>query len=109
MKNAAFWDVTPCGCCKNRRFGGTYRLNHQGNKNRRVRRLLFTAKVHSSPILVTLMMETIRSSATSVLERATRCHIQEAGILHSYRRENLKSCILKCFTSCIVEWNNGKG
>jgi hypothetical protein len=21
MKNAAFWDVTPCGCCKNRRFG----------------------------------------------------------------------------------------
>jgi hypothetical protein len=23
MKNAAFWDVTPCGSCKNRRFGGT--------------------------------------------------------------------------------------
>jgi hypothetical protein len=19
MKNAVFWDVTPCGCCKNRR------------------------------------------------------------------------------------------
>jgi hypothetical protein len=19
--NAVFWDVTPCGCCKNRRFG----------------------------------------------------------------------------------------
>jgi hypothetical protein len=23
MKNAVFWDVTPCGPCKNRRFGGT--------------------------------------------------------------------------------------
>jgi hypothetical protein len=23
MKNAAFWDVTPRGSCKNRRFGGT--------------------------------------------------------------------------------------
>jgi hypothetical protein len=23
MKNGFFWDVTPCGSCKNRRFGGT--------------------------------------------------------------------------------------
>jgi hypothetical protein len=23
VKNGVFWDVTPCGCCKNRRFGGT--------------------------------------------------------------------------------------
>jgi hypothetical protein len=23
MKNAIFWDVTPCGSCKNQRFGGT--------------------------------------------------------------------------------------
>jgi hypothetical protein len=22
-KNGVFWDVTPCGPCKNRRFGGT--------------------------------------------------------------------------------------
>jgi hypothetical protein len=34
MKNAVFWDVTPRGSCKNRRFGGTYRLLHQGDKNR---------------------------------------------------------------------------
>jgi hypothetical protein len=27
-KNGVFWDVTPCGSCKNRRFGGTYRLYH---------------------------------------------------------------------------------
>jgi hypothetical protein len=23
MKNGVFWDVMPCGSCKNRRFGGT--------------------------------------------------------------------------------------
>jgi hypothetical protein len=23
MQNGVFWDVTPCGSCKNRRFGGT--------------------------------------------------------------------------------------
>jgi hypothetical protein len=23
MMNGVFWDVTPCGSCKNRRFGGT--------------------------------------------------------------------------------------
>jgi hypothetical protein len=23
IKNGVFWDVTPCGTCKNRRFGGT--------------------------------------------------------------------------------------
>jgi hypothetical protein len=23
MKNGVFWDVTRCGSCKNRRFGGT--------------------------------------------------------------------------------------
>jgi hypothetical protein len=31
-KNAVFWDMTPCGSCKNRRSGGTYRLHHQGEK-----------------------------------------------------------------------------
>jgi hypothetical protein len=30
LKNCVFWDVTPCGSCKNRRFGGTQRLLHQG-------------------------------------------------------------------------------
>jgi hypothetical protein len=34
MKNGVFWDVTPCGSCKNRRFGGAYRLHHQGKMNR---------------------------------------------------------------------------
>jgi hypothetical protein len=37
MKNFVFWDVTLYGSCKNQRFGGTYRLHHQGDKNRRAR------------------------------------------------------------------------
>jgi hypothetical protein len=37
LKNGVFWDATSCDFCNNRRFGGTYRLHHQGDKNRRAR------------------------------------------------------------------------
>jgi hypothetical protein len=60
LKNGVFWDVTPCSSCKNRRFGGTYRLHNEGDKNRRAGTTLL------------LMMETTRSSETSVRIRATQ-------------------------------------
>jgi hypothetical protein len=45
-------------------------------------------------------METILSSRTPLVLRATRRHIlKKKGILHSYRRENLKSYI------ALTGWN----
>jgi hypothetical protein len=44
-------------------------------------RLLVTANVPSSPILVTLMMEAINFSSASILTRAIRHNIPEDGIL----------------------------
>jgi hypothetical protein len=70
--------VTPRGLCKNRRFGGTYRLHHQGEKNHgafqpvflhSVLQALVTAyTVTSSMILVTLMMEALSSSDSRFLQ-----------------------------------------
>jgi hypothetical protein len=49
-----------------------------------VHRLLVAANaVHSSPILVILMMNCIRSSDTSVLTRVTRRNVPQDGILTS--------------------------
>jgi hypothetical protein len=68
---------------------------------RSVLRLLVTVRaVNSSPILVTLMMETIRSSETSVLARATQRNTPEDCILHSHCRENLKYYI--ALTACAL-------
>jgi hypothetical protein len=53
--------------------------------------LIIANVVPSSLLLPTLMMEATRSSETPVLTRAAWCNIPEDGIVHSHRRENLKS------------------
>jgi hypothetical protein len=89
MMNTVFWDMMPCGSCKNRRFGGTYRLHHKDGKNQRAKnvssvlQLLVAAYVvPTSLILSTRMMETIRTSETWVLTKATRRHIPEDAFLY---------------------------
>jgi hypothetical protein len=112
IKNGVIWDVTLCGSCKNRLFGGRERsggsryspLHPQSEFHtsflslfvflRSVPRLLVTANVPSSPIHVTLMMDGLRSYETSVLTRCALSNIPKDAILHSHRHENLKSYII---------------
>jgi hypothetical protein len=59
--------------------------------------------VPNSLILVTLMMEALHSSETSVLTRATQHNIPEDDTLYSHRRENLKShtALTGCALICV--------
>jgi hypothetical protein len=73
MKNVVFWDVTPLVFLRS------------------VLQFLVAANVvPKSLMLFTLWMETIRSSETSVLAKATRRHIPDDGILHRHGVTALK-------------------
>jgi hypothetical protein len=101
MKNAVFWNVTQCGSCRIRLFGGVSHFHHQGNssrlaknvrsnwqpkhaakKSKRFPLLVAANVVSSSSIVVTLMLEMIFSPETSILTRVAQCNILEDEILH---------------------------
>jgi hypothetical protein len=85
--NVIFWDATPCGSFKNRRFGRNYHTIIW-IKRESVNWKQHADNVVPSPLIpVTLMMEAIRSSETSLHTRAAKRHISEGGILHSQSRK----------------------
>jgi hypothetical protein len=56
LKNGVIWDVTPCGSCKNRHFGGTWRLHHQSDKNWWARNVAVTSSVRQLLVTATFLV-----------------------------------------------------
>jgi hypothetical protein len=104
VSNGVFWVVTPCGSCKNRRFGGTWRLLHQGEKigelgttlaatsNRRTLRRNTGVTTQKTPFFIVTAVKTSNlTSNVSPVRYEMGFYIPEDGILHSDGRKSLKS------------------
>jgi hypothetical protein len=108
LKTAVFWDVMPCGSCKNQCFGGTYLPHHQDERISELGTLAVTshwstlwraAFICSMLIIFTLMIEAntfLWNIGSYKSHTVSQCpSVPEDGILHNDYCENLKSYI--CF------------
>jgi hypothetical protein len=88
-----FWDITPCSPLKvNRCFGGTHSLYHHSRRISRASLLLAFMLVSCLAYSLTLKVETIRSSETSIdFQRTERRYIPDDSTLYNHRCEYLKS------------------
>jgi hypothetical protein len=82
-KMRSFSDIAPCSIVGvDRRFRGAHYLHYQG-----------CDEGSTLVSFITLMMEAVRTSETSVYSETTRLYIPEGSHLHTRRRENPKSHI----------------
>jgi hypothetical protein len=121
LKNFVFWDVVLCRYWVNRRFGGMYRLHLQGIRTRereiRVSKWLQTelsrkqsaiyeqgeweGRPHGKSTERRGVGSMVKVSKR-VAEGSTQRHTSEHDILHSHRRENLKSYDIILFCVALV-------
>jgi hypothetical protein len=50
MKNVVSWNGSLCSSCKNRRFGGTYRLHLQGENTEQTKNIVINYSQHATVI-----------------------------------------------------------
>jgi hypothetical protein len=105
MKNVVFWDISPCGSCRNRRFVRTYRLYPPGENIQRTKNTLARASdcstlrsiVAIANMFLVLCFHPddggggIFSSETSIPTRTSRRHIPEDDILTNHVHFNCES------------------
>jgi hypothetical protein len=93
MKNAVFWDVTPCSSYKDPRYIVFLRS---------VLRLLVTANVPTLLILVTLMMEAIRPSKHWLLQEPHGVTCQKTAYFKGEFLYNLYMYYYCCYYILII-------
>jgi hypothetical protein len=86
-RRGMFWDITPCGSSKNRRFGGTYRLHLQDNKT-------FECSEHTAKICLRRMDGTSTVVLIRYVELPTRRHIPEGDAVTRKRVLGVRSPVL---------------